>query len=357
MSEGLGALFNQMTGPHRRFNPLLQQWVLVSPNRTQRPWQGKQEKLNPSFPPKHDPDCYLCSGNERANGCLNANYPDIYVFDNDFSALNAEASPAFFSEHKLTKSMPVTGKCRVICFSPQHNLSLAEMGIDAIGKVIECWRDQYVELVEDYAWVQIFENKGAIMGASNVHPHGQVWACDYLPTEPSKVDENFKSYFLEHASPMLMDYVRFEQRDGARTVEENDHWLAVVPYWALWPFELLLLPRIPVRHLGELNAVESRSLAEILKRCLVRYDNLFETSFPYSMGWHQAPGAISGVSKSRDHWQLHAHFYPPLLRSATVKKFMVGFEMLGEGQRDITPEQAAEKLLSVSGSNLYRAND
>ena len=356
MSNGEGGEFSSVDHPHRRFNPLLRQWVLVSPHRSKRPWQGRQEEPDLSDRPRHGPDCYLCPRNARANGETNPDYTTTYVFDNDFAALTVDGPIAKgASEGQLIRSAPVTGQCRVICFSPRHDLTLPEMTVDAITGVVELWRDQYVELIQNHAWVQVFENKGAVMGASNPHPHCQVWASDYLPSEPAQVDANLRAYFQDHGSPMLLDYVEAECRNGTRTVEENDHWLAVVPYWALWPFELLLLPRRHVRHLGELNADEHRSLAQILKRCLTRYDNLFETSFPYSMGWHQAPGVLAGMDNNRDHWQLHAHFYPPLLRSATVKKFMVGFEMLGEGQRDITAEQAAEQLRALSATRHYRA--
>lgn len=356
MSNGGGIQFNPVDHPHRRFNPLLQQWVLVSPHRTKRPWQGKQEEPDLVDRLRHGPDCYLCPGNTRASGEANPDYSTTYVFDNDFAALTLDGAIAQgTSERQLMRSEPVTGQCRVICFSPRHDLTLPEMTVDEITGVVELWRDQYVELVQNHAWVQLFENKGAIMGSSNPHPHGQVWASHYLPSEPAQVDANLRAYFLDHGSPMLLDYAAAERHDGARTVEENDHWLAVVPYWALWPYELLLLPRRHVRHLGELDAGEHRSLANILKRCLTRYDNLYETSFPYSMGWHQAPGIVAGMDNNRDHWQLHAHFYPPLLRSATVRKFMVGFEMLGEGQRDITAEQAAEQLRALSATRHFRA--
>jgi UDPglucose--hexose-1-phosphate uridylyltransferase len=355
MSNGEKIQFNPVDHPHRRFNPLLRQWVLVSPHRRKRPWQGKREAPDLSDRPRHDSDCYLCPGNTRANGESNPDYETTYVFDNDFAALMVDGPAAEVSSpDQLMRSEPVTGVCRVICFSPRHDLTLPEMTVDAITGIVALWRDQYVELTRNHAWVQIFENKGALMGASNPHPHGQIWASHYLPSEPAKVDANLRAYFLEHGSPMLMDYVEAEQRDGARTVEENDHWLAVVPYWAQWPYELLLLPRRHVRHLGELDAGECRSLAEILKRCLTRYDNLFETSFPYSMGWHQAPGDLAGMDTGRDHWLLHGHFYPPLLRSATVRKFMVGFEMLGEGQRDMTAEQAAAQLREHSATLHYQ---
>ncbi len=349
--------FDPLEHPHRRFNPLLRQWVLVSPHRTKRPWQGKMEAAYRSSRPEHDPDCYLCPGNTRANGETNPVYTTTHVFNNDFAALLPDGPVAdITSQNELMRVQPVTGECRVICFSPCHDLTMPEMTADAITAVVSLWCDQYAELSQRYTWVQIFENKGEIMGCSNEHPHGQIWCTDHLPSEPAQVDASQRSYFADHASPLLLDYAETELRDGMRTIEANNHWLVVVPYWATWPYEMLLLPRRHLRHLGEVDEPERRSLADILKRILTRYDNLFETSFPYSMGWHQAPGVSPDIDEQRDHWQLHAHFYPPLLRSSTVRKFMVGYEMLAEGQRDITAEQAAEKLRRVSGTEHYAAS-
>lgn len=326
--------------PHRRYNPLTGEWVLVSPHRTQRPWQGQVEKLPSARLPAYDPDCYLCPGNHRAGGARNPEYVSTYVFTNDFSALLPETPRVTESDHSLFQTQSVPGTCRVICFSPRHDLTLPEISVDEIRQVVDVWSEQVVELGGLYRWVQIFENKGAIMGCSNPHPHGQVWALDALPNEPAKEDERQKRYYAEYSHPLLIDYLALEYNQGSRIVVENDHWLATIPFWAIWPFEILLLPRRHVLRLPDLSDNERDALSCLLKRMLIKYDNLFETSFPYSMGWHGAPND----NQDYRHWQLHAHFYPPLLRSATVKKFMVGYEMLAEAQRDLTPEQAAERL-------------
>jgi len=331
--------------PHRRFNPLTGEWVLVSPHRTKRPWQGKQEAVATDQRPVHDLKCYLCLGNTRANGEVNPAYTGAYVFDNDFAALTPEAAPDAGDDAALLRGENVHGTCRVICFSPRHDLTLPEMEIPAIEEVIAVWADQVAELGQRYPWVQVFETKGDVMGCSNPHPHGQVWAGSYLPNEAAKEDRGQAEYFAQHRSPLLVDYAELEARAQERIVVENEDWIAVVPYWAVWPFETLLMPRRRlIRRFPDLLPGERRSLAEILKRLTIRYDNLFETSFPYSMGWHGAPTGEGDYP----YWQLHAHFYPPLLRSATVKKFMVGYEMLAEAQRDLTPEQAAARLRELS---------
>jgi len=326
--------------PHRRHNPLTGDWVLVSPHRTKRPWQGKQEAVATEKRPAHDPKCYLCAGNTRANGEKNPAYTGTFVFDNDFAALMTETPPDEVGPAPLLQSQSAHGTCRVICFSPRHDLTLPEMELADIAGVIDVWAEQVTELGKRYRWVQVFENKGDVMGCSNPHPHGQVWAGSFLPNEAAKEDRCQGDYWTKHGRSLLVDYAAQETAQRERIVVENEHWLAVVPYWAVWPFEILLLPRRQVSRLPDLLSAERSALAAILKELLTRYDNLFETSFPYSMGWHGAPTDDGAYP----HWQLHAHFYPPLLRSAKVRKFMVGYEMLAEAQRDLTPEQAAQRL-------------
>ena len=343
--------------PHRRYNPLVGEWVLVSPHRTKRPWSGQVEKPMPEQRPAYEPNCYLCPGNLRAGGQRNPPYESTYVFANDFSALLPDTAPAGNGE-PLLRHESHQGTCRVVCFSPRHDLTLPEMAPAEILRVVDVWAEQVLELGQQYRWVQIFENKGAAMGASNPHPHGQVWAIDTLPNEPFKEDRQQRAYLAEHGRPLLVEYAEVEADRQERVVVENDHWLAVVPFWAIWPFEVLLLPRRHVPRFPDLTDGERDSLSRVLKRLLTRYDNLFEVSFPYSMGWHGAPTGPLGVQPDPEaaaHWQLHAHFYPPLLRSATVRKFMVGFEMLAEAQRDLTAEQAAERLRSVSSIHYRMA--
>ena len=320
------------------------EWVLVSPQRTQRPWLGQVERAPAENRPVYDPDCYLCPGNLRAGGLRNPFYTSTFVFTNDFAALLPDTVPDVGDASLLFQSQGVRGTCRVICFSPRHDLTLPLMPAEDIRQVVDIWVEQVSDLGEQYRWVQVFENKGEMMGASNPHPHGQVWASNQLPNEPAKEERNQRVYFMEHRRQLLLDYAEQELEQAVRLVESNQHWLAVVPYWAVWPFETLLIPRRHVLRLTGLNAEERSSLAQILKDLLTRYDNLFEISFPYSMGWHGAPLDDGDYL----HWQLHAHFYPPLLRSATVRKFLVGYELLSEAQRDITPEQAAERLRNLS---------
>lgn len=325
---------------HRRWNPLLNEWILVSPHRAKRPWQGQQEAPARHTLPSHDAECYLCAGNARITGDVNPHYTGTFVFDNDFPALQDDAVQLNAPNDPLLIARAVKGTTRVICFSPDHSKSLPQLSETAIAGLIETWADQLRELGQRYEWVQIFENKGAVMGCSNPHPHGQIWAQDQLPTEASKIAGNLKKYKRENGSNLLLDYAEKEITLGDRIVDINDHWVVVVPFWACWPFETLLLPRSHVTHLDELNADQKSALATIMKRFLTRYDNLFQCSFPYSMGWR----GRAFNAEDQSHWQLHASFFPPLLRSASVKKFMVGYEMLAEAQRDITPEQAAERL-------------
>ncbi len=329
--------------PHRRFNPLKREWVLVSPHRNQRPWQGKAESIPASRKARHDPECYLCAGNTRVNGQKNPDYKGPFVFPNDFPAL-LEDIPTAGTTQGLFQAQPVTGTAKVICFSERHDLTLPELSAAEIGQVVNLWADQIEELGKTYKWVQVFENKGELMGCSNPHPHGQVWASDFLPNEIVREDQAQAQYLQETKQVLLVEYGRAEAEKRERVVVANDHWLAVVPYWATWPFETLLLPKRHVLRLPDLTRPERKSLAEALKLLCTKYDNLFETEFPYSMGWHGAPH----TANSNSHWQLHAHFYPPLLRSATVRKFMVGYEMLAEAQRDLTAETAAEQLRELS---------
>lgn len=347
--------------PHRRHDPLRDQWVLVSPHRNLRPWLGQTEPPPRVRPASFDPGCYLCPGNLRAGGERNPDYGHTYVFTNDFPALlphlgavaAASASvPADAGESRaaaLFRSEAVSGTCRVICFSPRHDLTFAELDQPAIRRVIDVWCEQTAELGARYAWVQVFENKGAMMGASNPHPHGQVWALDTLPTEPARELVTQQRYLADNGSVMLLDYAAAELARDERVVASNDDWLVVVPHWASWPFELLLLPHARhVQRLTDLSTAERDSLAAICGETFPVLDGLFATSFPYSFGWHGAPfGPFQEGALRTGGWQLHAHLYPPLLRSASIRKFMVGFELLGEPQRDLTPEQAAVMLRAV----------
>jgi UDPglucose--hexose-1-phosphate uridylyltransferase len=324
--------------PHRRYNPLLDEWVLVSAERTRRPWQGRRERTGGAGEVvTFDPTCYLCPGNRRANGEVNPDYSETFVFTNDFAALRPDVQPLTL-EDGLLRAEVETGTCRVICFARRHDLTLAAMDQPAVRRVIDVWADQTAELGRLYQWVQVFENRGEMMGASNPHPHGQIWAGSALPHDAAREDRTQRAHFANNGRLLLFDYVD-QETHGPRVVVENDAWVAVVPFWASWPYETLLIPRASTRRLPDLDGSVRDSLATILIQLLGAYDRLFDLSFPYSMGWHQAP--FRGLDESA--WQLHAHFFPPLL-SASVRKFMVGYELLAETQRDLTAEDAATRL-------------
>lgn len=338
------------SNPHRRFNPLIREWVLVSPHRTQRPWQGQIESVLPEAPVTYDPSCYLCPGNTRAGGVRNPTYTDTLVFDNDFAALKP-ATPAGQTQEKgLLVAQSEAGRCRVVCFSPRHDLTMARMSVPELRQVVDTWMREFSALASDphISSVQIFENRGAMMGCSNPHPHGQVWANETLPNELAKELAAFGDYRQVHGTTLLHDYLDLELEKQERLVAANDHFVLLVPFWAVWPFETLLVSRRRMSAFDELNDEERTALAEILRQATIRYDNLFRTSFPYTMGFHQRP------TDGRDYpeFHLHAHFYPPLLRSATIKKFMVGYEMLAMPQRDITAETAARWLRDVPGRHF-----
>jgi UDPglucose--hexose-1-phosphate uridylyltransferase len=330
--------------PHRRYNPLTESWVLVSPHRNNRPWQGHTEAVAPDGRPAHDPTCYLCAGNTRANGEKTPDYTDVFVFTNDFSALLPDQPTEAARDTELFRAQPERGICRVICFSPRHDLTIPQMDTAAIRKVVDAWCREYEELgSHDFInHVQIFENKGGIMGCSNPHPHGQIWAQEHIPDEPAKKQRAQANYHAKHGRTLLGDYVAQELAEGTRILFENPHFVALVPFWAVWPFEAMIVPRRAVARITDLTDAERTDFADMYRVLTQAYDRLFNTSFPYSAGIHQAP--TDGAAHPE--WHLHMAFYPPLLRSATVKKFMVGYEMLANPQRDITPEKAAEIIRS-----------
>jgi UDPglucose--hexose-1-phosphate uridylyltransferase len=338
-------MFNLSETAHRRLNPLTGEWVLVSPHRTNRPWLGQVEATSSEPQPAYDPTCYLCPGNQRAHGVHNPKYDSTFVFDNDFPALLPNTVNAELNEKDLIVAQTEAGICRVVCFSPRHDLTLARMTLAETRRVIDVWADQFSDLGsrKHINYVQIFENRGAAMGASNPHPHCQIWATSSVPNEPQKEQTLLQKYAAKHDQCLLCEYTSYEAEHSERLVLTNEHFQAVVPFWAIWPFETLVISK---RHLGDISALNSEerdALAEILGKLTGCYDRVFNVPFPYSMGFHQRP--TDGAKHPE--WHLHAHFYPPLLRSATIRKFMVGFEMLGSPQRDITAESAAARLREV----------
>lgn len=346
---------NINTKPHRRKNILTGEWILVSPHRTQRPWQGEIAKPDLSKKEQYIADCYLCPGNKRANGDTNPDYKDCFVFTNDFSALLENVEKTSLNNNNLLVAESEKGICRVVNFSPRHDLTLAEMEIDDIVKVINVWQEEFRNLasVPGIKNIQIFENKGGMMGNSNPHPHGQIWAQKSIPNEPAKELENFNSYYTQHGKSLLEDYLALELKLDERIVFQNNTFVVLVPFWAVWPYETMIVSRRKLADITGLTEEEKKDFAEALSTITAKYDNLFNVSFPYSAGMHQAPVA----KKKNEAWHFHMHFYPPLLRSATIKKFMVGYEMLAEPQRDITPEYSAKVLRDLSSVHYSKRSN
>jgi len=335
--------------PHRRYNSLTREWVLVSPQRTDRPWQGQIEEVVREVQPEFDPKCYLCPGNARAGGARNPPYTSTFVFENDFAALRPDTPAGKIDQDRLLVAEAEPGICRVVCFSPRHDLTIARMEVAGIRQVVDEWRAQYAELgtLSFVNWVQIFENRGAQMGASNPHPHGQIWANLNAPNESRKEDDAQREYHTNYDSCLLCDYLALEIKSGERLIWANDSFYALLPFWAIWPFETMLVSKRHTTGMDDFNEAERTGLADILKRVTMSYDKLFQVSFPYSMGFHQRPTD----DVAHPEWHFHGHFYPPLLRSATIRKFMVGYELLAMPQRDITPESAAQRLRDVVSSS------
>jgi UDPglucose--hexose-1-phosphate uridylyltransferase len=338
-------IFNLEDHPHRRLNALTGEWVLVSPHRAKRPWQGQQEDLNKEVRPHYDSTCYLCPTNERANGDHNPDYKNTFVFENDFGALQATTPAGSYSNGNLIKAESERGISKVICFSPRHDQTLADMEVIEIRRVVDLWQQEYEELgkLDFINYVQIFENKGSVMGSSNPHPHGQIWAQSAIPNEVAKEAQQQENYYRKYHKSLLQDYVTIELEENKRIVCQNDSFIVVVPFWAVWPFETIIISTRHFQHIGQMTQLEKDNFASIIKQITAVYDKVFHTSFPYSAGIHQQP------TDGHDHpaWHFHMHFFPPLLRSANIKKFMVGYEMLGGPQRDITPETSAARLRAL----------
>ncbi|KAH0540431.1 probable galactose-1-phosphate uridylyltransferase [Cotesia glomerata] len=345
-SNKAGEIFNPTDHQHIRYNPLKGEWVLVSPHRMKRPWGGQIEPSNDAEIPEYDPTNPLCPGNPRVEGKVTPKYDRTYSFVNDFPALLEDVPGPAASDDELFQMAEARGTCKVMCFHPKSNVTIALMKIDEIAEVIKQWINEMLELGKKWTWVQIFENRGALMGCSNAHPHCQIWASSFLPFEAKRKDQNLREYYSRHQRPLLMDYVEKELAKKERIVIENRDWVVLVPFWAVWPYETMLLPKKQVTRIQDLTADQQESLACIMKRLCTKYDNLFLCSFPYSMGWHGAPtGPL--INNDSKHWSFHGIYLPPLLRSASIKKHMVGYELLAQAQRDLTPEQAADKLRSL----------
>jgi len=344
-------MFQQYT--HRRLNILTGEWVLVAPHRTKRPWQGHEEEKSQKNAIKHDPSCYLCPGNKRASGDINPDYKSTYVFVNDFSSLIENVPEFDIMDSELLVAHSERGICKVVCFSPRHDLTLAEMDIHDLEGVVKVWQEEYRSLgaLPFINYVQIFENKGEIMGCSNPHPHGQIWAQKTIPVEPAKEQEQQQKYYLKNNSSLLIDYLKLELEKKERIIYENEGFVLLVPFWAVWPYETIILPKRKIQHILQFTAAEVTQFADAIGVLTIKYDNFYKTSFPYSAGIHQAPTD----GKAHDEWQFHMHFYPPLLRSATIKKFMVGYELLANPQRDITAETSAAILRDLPSAHYKKS--